>query len=440
MARAPLPPGTAGKRYRTHKTTRIGADGTPYVSWRAIRYFRYASGETKPIECRGKTEAEAKKRLQARIDELTTNARPTKAAKVKITAASRVEPVAHTYLDKVRRDKRGTTYDRYHSHVHGHIVPQLGQLQLRELDIPTLEDFLEQLAEDGKSSNDGPAPLAANTLRQIRSVLIGVLDLAVRQGALAANPARGLSRIEGGPRKRPRALTGDERYEVLDKLDADPIAVAADLPDLLRFLAGTGVRIGEALGLRWCDLNLSDAPATVHDADAGEAKIPPGSMWVNGNIVEVSGQGLVRNTGKTFAANRMIGLPGWLVMLLALRHQEVVHSGGGPVFPSEAWSWRWPANTRRAIRGFRERAGFEWMTSHTFRRTVATILDELGLTARQIADYLGHARVSMTQDTYMGRGAVDPAAALALDRALGRRARRGDDGAAQPGTGNANPR
>lgn len=59
-----------------------------------------------------------------------------------------------------------------------------------------------------------------------------------------------------------------------------------------------------------------------------------------------------------------------------------------------------------------------WITSHSFRKTTATILDEAGQSARQIADQLGHARPSMTQDVYMGRRAKNPGAAAALDSAL----------------------
>jgi integrase len=51
---------------------------------------------------------------------------------------------------------------------------------------------------------------------------------------------------------------------------------------------------------------------------------------------------------------------------------------------------------------------FSWVTSHTFRKTVATRLDEAHLTARQIADQLGHAHPSLTQDAYMGRRVVVP--------------------------------
>ena len=56
-----------------------------------------------------------------------------------------------------------------------------------------------------------------------------------------------------------------------------------------------------------------------------------------------------------------------------------------------------------------------WITSHTFRKTAATILDD-GQSARQIADQLGHSRPSMTQDVYIGRKAQNPGAAEALDR------------------------
>ena len=49
---------------------------------------------------------------------------------------------------------------------------------------------------------------------------------------------------------------------------------------------------------------------------------------------------------------------------------------------------------------------------HTYRKTVATMLDRQGLSARTIADQLGHTRVSMTQVVYMGRRAVDQAAAV----------------------------
>ena len=60
------------------------------------------------------------------------------------------------------------------------------------------------------------------------------------------------------------------------------------------------------------------------------------------------------------------------------------------------------------------------MTSHVFRKTCATLLDGGALSARQIADQLGHAKVLMTQDNYLGRRLTNRRNAETLDRALGR--------------------
>jgi integrase len=59
-----------------------------------------------------------------------------------------------------------------------------------------------------------------------------------------------------------------------------------------------------------------------------------------------------------------------------------------------------------------------WIRSHALRKTTATALDDAGQTARQIADQLGQAKVSITQDTYLARRPVNPAAAQALEHAF----------------------
>jgi integrase len=63
-----------------------------------------------------------------------------------------------------------------------------------------------------------------------------------------------------------------------------------------------------------------------------------------------------------------------------------------------------------------EEGPWSWVTSHTFRKTVATRLDEAGLTPRQVADQSGHANPSMTLEVYFGRQVVSAEAARVLDR------------------------
>ena len=59
--------------------------------------------------------------------------------------------------------------------------------------------------------------------------------------------------------------------------------------------------------------------------------------------------------------------------------------------------------------------GFHWVTSHTFRKTAATQLNDGGLTVREVADQLRHSRVSLTQDVYFGRRGGSPRAADVLN-------------------------
>ena len=66
----------------------------------------------------------------------------------------------------------------------------------------------------------------------------------------------------------------------------------------------------------------------------------------------------------------------------------------------------------------REGLGMPNVTSHSFRKTVATLIDDAGLSARIGVDHLGHAKVSMTQDRYMSRGRVHNQVADLLDRAV----------------------
>jgi integrase len=74
--------------------------------------------------------------------------------------------------------------------------------------------------------------------------------------------------------------------------------------------------------------------------------------------------------------------------------------------PASAGTLRDPDNFGKQWREVRESLGLPEVTSHSFRKTGATLIDDSGLSARVGADQLGHARPSMTQDVYMSRGQV----------------------------------
>jgi integrase len=89
--------------------------------------------------------------------------------------------------------------------------------------------------------------------------------------------------------------------------------------------------------------------------------------------------------------------------------------GEGPVFADALGGYRDRNDVRAAFRRARAGTDDERVTPRTFRKTVAPLLDSSGATARMIADHLGHARVSMTQDVRAGRRAVAPELAAALE-------------------------
>lgn len=94
--------------------------------------------------------------------------------------------------------------------------------------------------------------------------------------------------------------------------------------------------------------------------------------------------------------------------------REVVENEWNVVFPSQLGKLRDRSNTNADLRDALDPLGFGWVTSHNFRKTAATLLDDAGLTVREIADQLGHKRVSMTLDTYFGRKEASPKVAKLL--------------------------
>jgi integrase len=121
-------------------------------------------------------------------------------------------------------------------------------------------------------------------------------------------------------------------------------------------------------------------------------------------------------TTKTAAGRRVLALPRWCVELLRDRRRRLdPASPFAPDFPAPTGGLRDPSNTQAHLREALAWAGMPWVTSHVFRKTTATLLDQAGLSARAIADQLGHAQPSLTQNVYMGRQVASTAAATALE-------------------------
>lgn len=174
-----------------------------------------------------------------------------------------------------------------------------------------------------------------------------------------------------------------------------------DLPDLTRWFLATGVRIGETIAVDWNAIDMEQA-----------------TVEIDYKILRVKGAGLLRvRRTKSDAGHRTLPLP--LFAMRMLERRRVGTTADRPLFPDAIGGWRDPTNLSRELREARGTGEFAWVTSHVFRKTCATLLDEGDLSARQIADQLGHAKVSMTQDNYLGRRLTSRRTAQTLDRAIG---------------------
>lgn len=373
MGRPQLPLGTYGK-------VRVYRAGD---SFRARTLFRDWDGITRPVEKSGRSKASAETSLKLALRDRTRSE-----AGAGIGAETRVSELAEAWFSTL--ELAPTTMQAYRDRLDFQILPSLGGLRVRELSVGTLDRYLRTVAR-----RNGPS-----VAKMTRSVLSGMCGLAARHDALDRNPIRDVGIISRQPKAVPRSLTIPEVRELRAKLACDEQAIERDLPDFVAFMLATGLRIGEAAAVTWNDLDL----------DAG-------TVDVDATVVRLRGQGLVlRSTTKSRAGLRTLVLPSWCVEMLHLRPDK--YSSAVTVFPARMGSLRDPSNTASDLRRALDRAGFDWVTSHMFRKTVATLMDEGGLSSRAAADQLGHANPSMTQDVYMGRKVASTGAAAILE-ALG---------------------
>ena len=115
-------------------------------------------------------------------------------------------------------------------------------------------------------------------------------------------------------------------------------------------------------------------------------------------------------------ASFKVPLPKFAVSVLQARRGREFLGQQRFIFPSTVGTLRDPNNLGKQWRKVRDDLGVPEVTSHSFRKTIATLIDDEGLSARIGADQLGHSNVSMTQDRYMKRGRVHQQVADLMDR------------------------
>jgi integrase len=369
MGRPSLSLGTAGQ-VRTYRTDN---------GWQARTKVRDYDGIVREVQRHGATDGAARRALAEALRD-----RVFKASGPALTPESRVSVLAEQWFASLDgQGKAQRTIEQYRYALDRLILKGVGALRIRELTVGSCDRFLLSIH----------SAKGASTARMARSVLSNMCAFAARMDLLDRNPVRDTSAISRKPKHEARALTVAQALDLMAALSYDDQAIRRDLPDLIAFMLGTGLRISEASAVRWRDLDLTALKVSVR-----------------GNIVRITGKGLIRQTDESSKLKpRTLVLPSWAVKMLTERHKPGT-SPNDPVFPAPKGGYRDPSNSQADLRKAFDNAGYGWAVSHTFRRTVASLMDEDGRTARAIADQLGHSRTSQSQDKYIARRATSDAA------------------------------
>lgn len=353
--------------------------------WRARTRFRFDDGKLRQVERFGESEAKA----EAALKRALTTIKASSATEVK--RETRLGDLADRFLAS-KADRAPRTVEAYRHAIEKIIKPRLGDIAIAEATPDRLQRFL-----DAVRLEHGPG--AAKTAR---AVLSGMMGLATRSDAIRQNPVRELSPV-GAKAKGATAIPLEDLPALLQAVRGDERLQELDLVDVIEFIAGTGVRISEALGLAWADVDLG-----------------AGAVSIRANVVRATGRGVIRQEHtKTDAGARTITLPGSLLGILGDRRVKGGPNPHGIVFPTVLGNLRDPRNTARDWATGRDRLQLPAYTFHSFRKTVATALDQAGLSPRDIAEYLGHADPSLTMGIYMSKTVGGTRAASALDAVLG---------------------
>jgi integrase len=277
-----------------------------------------------------------------------------------------------------------------------HGADQLGALRVTELPTSRANAHIQSVAVR--------TPSQAGYLRII---LRGMFSMAVRFDVLDVNPI--VETKTAKLRRKPaRAMTQAEfeRVRMAVKAYANREGRGGPKPGRLlqafvEVLAATGGRPSEVLALRWSDVDLLADPPTV---------------TISGTLVDhqrIAGKPLHRQEArKGDAPAHTVVLPRFGVEAFTALLGET--GPDGPVFASREGGWMSLANLRRALRAALP-DDLRWVTPHSFRRTVATVVrDDLGPALAQ--QQLSHSKLSTTEAHYLQRHTHGPDVRNTLDR------------------------
>jgi len=290
-----------------------------------------------------------------------------------------VKDYSERWLDMIAANVKPRTRESYKDTLRLHILPLFGDQKLRLLHKGQIKTFL---------ANKLKSNLSRNSVRIIHATMRAMLNAAVDDGIILANPADKLGRSlrlvmpNAARQENIKAMNRNQVYSFLTAAARDD---TRHYP-LFLLLARTGTRIGEALALQWDDIDFAAREIRVARSISGGRTETPKSA--HGRTVDMSEQ-----LSKTL---RRLHLD---------RQQEKLRRGW-----REMPSWVFISDAGKPLDDSRVRKEFTrclkaarlplHFSPHCLRHTFASLLLQAGHSPAYVQRQLGHASIQLTVDTY----------------------------------------
>lgn len=286
----------------------------------------------------GRTQAEAKAKLKAAIEE-TKNLDVTKTGKY--TVGTWMDEWFENYA-KIK--VRPSSHQTYRGYIDNHIKPNIGKIPLEKLTSLELQRFYKKLLASGRidrvESKHQAKGLSPKTVRNIHQIIASAMKLAKEQKIIATDPTEGcaLPKLE---HKEMKTLPIEQLTSFLRE------ARDSGVFELYYVELATGLRRGELLGLKWEDIDFEH-----------------GNLRVKRQIARIDGE-VVEAPLKTKNAYRTLPLAGDTVDVLKQQKKKV---GSSPwVFPSPTGGPISPDSVLHMLHRVLKRAGLPRVRFHDLR-------------------------------------------------------------------------
>lgn len=316
-------------------------------------------------------------------DRLAEVLRQTQPLRATVDPRITVEDYAETiWLPRVTAaGAKARTLVAYRTVLRLHILPTLGKVAVRQVDRRQAGHLLEQLL----------AHKARRTVRVVLAVLRALLSSAVANGILLANPCSGLGRelrlgLVAAPEPT-KALDAEQVEVLLAAIRSAPSSYDRRLAPLFLVLARTGVRIGEALGLQWDDVDLVGRQLLIRrQLGRGQVTTPKSgrerTVSASWEVVAVLRKHQTDTKAETLKRGWAGGVPAWVF----------VSTEGTPLDETKV---------RKAMKRALRRAGLPgYFSPHSLRHSFASLLLSRGESPQFVQEQLGHQSLELTTRTY----------------------------------------